>query len=420
MVVTVFGLGFVGLTTAVGLAAKGNVVYGFDIDESRVKQYEQGKMPFYEPGLDDALNTVISKKLFLDVDLSVAIQESDIIYFCVGTPYGKNGEADLTYLFTAMEEALRCCGDEKFRVFVTKSTIPPSTTKEKIAEFLKEKGFEPGERIGLANNPEFLREGHCWDDFVHADRIVFGVQDKRSAAMLKELYQSFDVPVFCTNWNTAEYLKYLSNTLLATLISFSNEMSMVADAVGDIRVREAFQLLHMDKRWNDCNMASYVFPGCGYGGYCLPKDTNALFAVSKAKGFVPDILKHVIQTNEHMPEVMLERVKHAVPLDKPLCILGLSFKPGSDDVRDTPAAKLIDQILKSGYKEVAVYDPIANDEFRKNYGFPVKYLSSLEEAMSFGDHYIITTAWKEFEKLNELAKNRENLVVVDCRYMLDL
>ena len=180
MVVTVFGLGFVGLTTAVGFSQKGVKVYGYDVDQPRMETIEAGKLPFFEPGLDEALAYNLNRTFFPTRDMEAAVRESDCVYYCVGTPYGEEGQADLTYLYGAIESTLKCIDDDKFRVLVTKSTIPPSTTQEKIIPFVEKLGVSVGKQIGIANNPEFLREGHCWDDFMNADRIVVGVSDERS------------------------------------------------------------------------------------------------------------------------------------------------------------------------------------------------------------------------------------------------
>ena len=217
--------------------------------------------------------------------------------------------------------------------------------------------------------------------------------------------------------NTGEFIKYLSNTLLATLISYSNEMSLVADAIGGIDVAEAFRILHMDKRWGGATMASYVYPGCGYGGYCLPKDTNALYAVSRTAGFDAQILHNVIATNDNMPEFMAEKIIRAAGPDKSqtIGILGLSFKPGSDDVRDTPSAKVIRALLDKGYSHICGYDPVANAEFQRVYNMPIDYADSYDELLRKAQILVITTAWPEFANVRELADGRP---IVDCRYML--
>lgn len=415
MVITVFGLGFVGLTTAVGFAEKGVKVYGIDVNKERTDVIRKGRLPFFEPGLDKALVKNLDKNFFVTEDVKQAVSESDCIYYCVGTPYGEGGQADLTYLYSAVESTLEGIQDGKFRVLVTKSTIPPSTTKEKIIPFVEEKGFQVGTRIGIANNPEFLREGYCWDDFMNADRIVLGVSDQHSEEVLRKLYCGFDIPVFAVSLNTGEFIKYLSNTLLATLISYSNEMSVMADTVGDIDVAEAFRILHMDKRWGGCSMTSYAYPGCGYGGYCLPKDTNAIYSLVKSKGFDAGILRNVIQTNERMPEFIAGRIEKNIHTDNCIGVLGLSFKPGSDDVRDTPAAKVIRKLIADGYRKITAYDPIAEEEFKKYYpDIALDYCMDMENVIEKADEIVILTAWEEFKELPKLTAKP----IVDCRYML--
>ncbi len=416
MVITVFGLGFVGLTTALGFAEIGHKVYGVEVNKARFDTIASGKLPFLEPGMDEALTRHLNKDFLPCTDLKSAIAESDCVYYCVGTPYGNDGQADLTYLYKAVEQTLEVVNDDKFRVLVTKSTIPPSTTSTKIIPFVEEKGFKVGEKLGIANNPEFLREGYCWDDFMNADRIVLGVSDKRSEDMLRGIYKNMDVPVFCVSLNTGEFIKYLSNTLLATLISYSNEMSVIADTIGGIDVANAFRILHMDKRWGGCNMASYVYPGCGYGGYCLPKDTNALYAVTKTAGFDAQILKNVIATNDNMPKFIADRITKAAGENKDTVIgvLGLSFKPGSDDTRDAPSAKIISELNKRGYKNIIGYDPVAMPEFQNYYKLDYKCADSYMDCVDGADILVIATAWKEFANLREVTEK----TIVDCRYML--
>ena len=185
--VTVVGLGFVGLTTALGFAEYGHKVYGIEVNEARMATIQSGKLPFLEPGLDEALGRHLGKNFIPTTDWERAIADSECVYYCVGTPYGEDGQADLTYLYGAVEQTLNAIHDDKFRVLVTKSTIPPSTTEKRIIPFLEKHGIKVPEQLGVANNPEFLREGHCWEDFTHADRIVLGVSDKRSEEVLRRL-----------------------------------------------------------------------------------------------------------------------------------------------------------------------------------------------------------------------------------------
>lgn len=411
--VTVFGLGFVGLTTALGFAHYGYKVYGIDVDEERKKTLRGGKLPFLEPKMEEVLQKHLNREFFITEDIEAAVADSDYIFYCVGTPYGESGSADLTYLFSAIDSTVSAIKDDKFRVLVTKSTIPPSTTSEKIYPYVQEKG-EAAKKIGVANNPEFLREGHCWDDFIGADRIVLGCNDEVSKEMLCRLYRPMGIPIVCVSHSTGEFIKYLSNTLLATLISYSNEMAQVADKIGGIDVADAFHILHMDKRWNNCNMTSYVYPGCGYGGYCLPKDTCALLAQAKAKGYEPQILQEVIEMNERRPIIIADKITEGQRKESTIGILGLSFKPLSDDVRDTAAYKIIKALEDKGYCNIVAYDPVAAEEFKKHYpDVSVEYKENMADVYNASDVVAIVTAWEEFRKVKDLGDKP----VIDCRYM---
>ena len=414
--VTVVGLGFVGLTTALGFAEYGHKVYGIEVNEARMATIQSGKFPFLEPGLDEALTRHLGKNFIPTTDWAAAIADSECVYYCVGTPYGEDGQADLTYLYGAVEQTLHAIHDDKFRVLVTKSTIPPSTTEKRIIPFLEERGVKVPERLGVANNPEFLREGHCWEDFTHADRIVLGVSDQRSEEMLRRLYAKERAPICCVSLNTGEFIKYLSNTSLACLISFANEMSLAADAIGGIDVADAFRILHMDKRWQTGGIRAYFYPGCGYGGYCLPKDTNAFHAVAKGCGFDGRILGDTIRLNDEMPEATARRIIRAAGEDREKCIgiLGLSFNPGSDDVRDTPSAKIIQALNEAGYRNIVAYDPVAAEEFQKHYDLRCRYADTYEQLLEQAETVAITTAWPEFKGLQE----KTGKPIVDCRYML--
>lgn len=414
--ITVFGLGFVGLTTALAFAEKGNKVYGYDVDSERTKLIKDGNLPFAEPGLDTALTKHINKNFIVVDNLETVVKESDFIFLCVGTPCGENGQADLIYIYSVIDMISFQLNDDKYRVLVIKSTVPPTTTSEKVIPYLKNKGLEVGEKFTVANNPEFLREGHCWVDMINADRIVCGVSDKKGEEMLSLLYKNFNVPFFAVSLNTGEFIKYLSNTLLATMISYANEMSKVADAIGDIQLKKAFKILHMDKRWKTGNMSSYVYPGCGYGGYCLPKDTQAMYEKSTSKGYEPMILKNVIEVNNSMPQFMADKIiKVANKTDK-IGILGLSFKQGSDDVRDSSSAKIIKVLIDKGYKNILAYDPIANISFAKQYKFnEIRYCKTMEELCENSSVIVLITAWADFYGVNKKYPNKK---IIDCRYYL--
>lgn len=416
MTVTVFGLGFVGLTTALGFAEYGHRVYGIEADQERLETIRSGKLPFLEPGLGDALRRHLDVNFFPTQALEEALSQSSVICYCVGTPYGADGQADLSYLYAAMKQTLEAICGGGFRVLVVKSTVPPGTTKGCVVPFLHTLGENVPERFGVANNPEFLREGHCWEDFMEADRIVLGVSDSRTEAMLRELYRNSGIPLCCVSPHTAEFIKYLSNSVLACLISYANEMSRAAEAIGGIDVVEAFRILHLDKRWQTGSIRDYFYPGCGYGGYCLPKDTNAFYARTKDSGFDGQILKNTIRLNDEMPEVTARRIIRAAGEDRETCIgiLGLSFNPGSDDVRDTPSAKIIRALNEAGYRNIVAYDPVAMEEFQAHYQLDCQCADTYDKLLEQAGTVAITTAWPMFKDV----KTRTNAPVVDCRFML--
>jgi UDPglucose 6-dehydrogenase len=350
-------------------------------------------------------------------NLKEALENSEIVFYCVGTPMGDDGAADLGYLYKAIEDTLKHVDKNKFKVLVIKSTIPPSTTKEKIKPFIEKAGFKIGQDVGLANNPEFLREGYAWDDFINPDRIVIGTEDEKSYTLLKKVYSHFNSPLHNVSYNTGEYIKYLSNTLLSTLISFANEQSMIAHSVGDINIAESFKILHQDKRWSGtpAAMTSYVYPGCGFGGYCLPKDTNALVALAAQKGYTAGVLQNVLNVNNNIKDFHIERILKSVPKTEKIGVLGLSFKPNSDDVRDTPANSIISKLLEKGYKDILAYDPIANTHFDKLYKLPIQYAERMENVVNASNTIVILTGWSEFKEKKELLAGKN---VFDLRYVL--
>lgn len=417
MNITVVGLGFVGLTTALGFSEKGVTVFGYDSDTNKTAKIEKGILPFFEPNMDQILQRHLGKRFQIADHLEEAVKNSQIVFYCVGTPNKRNGSADLRYLFRAIESTLQWINKGDFTVIVIKSTVPPSTTTEQVKPFIEKKGFAIGHDIGLANNPEFLREGYAWNDFVNPDRIVIGVSDSRSAEILHNLYVMFGAPINIVSLNTGEFIKYLSNNMLATLISFSNEMSMIGDMIGDIDIRRAFEILHQDKRWfgEPANMTSYVYPGCGFGGYCLPKDTEAMIMQSQTKGYVPQILKSVLGTNSIIKDHLIGKIEQTCSFNQTIGILGLSFKPLSDDVRETPAKDFIERLIMAGYTKIIAYDPLAINQFKAMYALPIDYASNLDEIVEKADLFVLLTAWKEFKDFKKLVGQKK---VFDFRYFL--
>jgi len=417
--ITVLGLGFVGLTTALGFCDKGVKVFGFDVDQEKTASLKNGNVPFFEPNLDDKLQEHLGSNFEILDQLTMAVENSNALFICVGTPSDDEGKVDLTFVKSAVKAVSERLnpGEASFKTIIIKSTAPPSTTKEVIAPYIEELGLKIGRDVGLASNPEFLREGYAWDDFMNPDRIVMGVLEEKSCEILKEIYKDFEVPLVFTTLNSAEFIKYLSNTLLATLISYSNDMSMVASAFGDIDIAEAFKILHMDKRWsgNPSNMASYVYPGCGFGGYCLPKDTAALYNQARAKGYTSGILSEVLNVNSSIGKNLVQKIINSVDKSSSIALLGLSFKPDSDDVRDSPSLRIIKLLLDYGYPNLIAFDPIAIEVFHKAYQLNIHYAKNLEDAVAPADAVVILTAWKEFIQNKAIFTGKK---IFDFRYCL--
>jgi UDPglucose 6-dehydrogenase len=418
MNISILGLGFVGLTTGLGFAKKGFKTYGFDINEDRLNKLKNHIIPFHEPHLKEVLQETLGNSFFLDVPFEEAIQKSDAVFLCVGTPEKEDGSADLRYILNGIEQILKVKTD-KFQVLITKSTVPPSTVSREVIPYVNQiLQKNTSRKIGFASNPEFLREGYCWEDFIQPDRVVIGVEDEKSKDILDKIYQPFDAPIHYVNYNTAEFIKYLSNTLLSTMISYANEMSMVAGAIGNIETQKAFQILHEDKRWygNPAGMKSYVYPGCGYGGYCLPKDTAALVSIAEKNGFSPPILKANLKVNHDIKPFLVEQIVEKVGKQSSIGILGLSFKPDSDDVRITPPKEIIELLIQNGFTKIFAYDPISNEEFKTHYPhLDIIYLNNLDEITEKSDYLVLLTGWKEFKDRKELLSKK---IVFDFRYAL--
>jgi len=409
MVITVVGLGFVGLTAALGFAVKGHEVYGIEKDDLRREQIAGGHIPFYEPGMQEQLERQLNRRLFIRADQRGCAGKSDCVFYCVGTPVGENGGADLVYLFAALKETLSLLPSgksyfsednhypEKVPVLVIKSTVPPGTMRDRVRPFVCAAGLVPGRDVELANNPEFLREGRSWEDFMQADRLVIGAETDRGFETVSAVYRDFDAPAERVSPTTAEFIKYLSNSMLAAMISYSNEMANAAAQIGDIEIGRAFHILHQDRRWEQNTMSSYVYPGCGYGGYCLPKDTQAMLCAGERAGADMPLLDAVIRTNRNMPEILSDRLLAGAGSDVRIGILGLAFKPFTDDVRDTPAAKLIACLRRRGITMIMAYDPMAENEFLRHYkDLDVECPGDLNRMIGDCDRLAILTAWPEF------------------------
>lgn len=412
MTILVIGMGFVGLTAALGFAEKGFSVFGYDIDPKRSETIRSGHVPFLEPELQEALERHLNERFEVLAGIEDLPTEPDCVFFCVGTPCDETGAADLLYLNDAASAVSSKCSAS---LFVVKSTIPPGTTERVFLPRLRAAGITNS----VVVNPEFLREGKCWSDFIHPDRIVCGLEagDTRAEKMLSAIYAPFYAPLHFISRSTAEFIKYLSNCFFANQISFSNEMALVAEAVGSIDVGTAFRILHEDSRLDGAGVCHYLYPGCGYGGYCLPKDTMAMLQNARSNGYEPSILAATVRLNESMPRLSAEKILRRMKnLDETIGILGLSFKPDSDDVRDSSAAKIIAELVEAGCRNIRAYDPVANENFACSYRLPVRYCNSAEELCESCRTVALVTAWTEFADMN---KRYPAVNWIDCRYFFD-
>ena len=415
--VAVIGLGFVGLTTALGFARKGFTVRGFDTSTRITKGLRAGRLLFYEPHLPEQLQALAGKRFFICGSLAEAVADADAIFYCVGTPQSRNGAADVSFLQRAVSDTMKALPPKRKPTLVIKSTVPPGALARSIVPLFARAGRTIGRDIGLANNPEFLREGLAWEDFIRPDRVVIGAGDDLSFNAVAKLYRPFRTRICRVTPGTAEFIKSVSNALLATLISFANETSMVADAIGGINVKAAFQMLHLDRRWagEPAKMTSYFYPGCGFGGYCLPKDIAALRHTARAAGVKAEVLRGVISSNDAIAKHFVRKIVRATSPRTRIGILGLSFKPGSDDVRETPAARIIELLLKHRRKKLVAYDPMANESYRRVYHHPIKYADSLAKAVKPAETIVVLTAWPEFRAAKKQFAGKP---VFDGRYCL--
>lgn len=430
MQIAVLGTGYVGLVTGVCLASIGHHVTCVDILNERIETINLGKVPFYEPGLAELLKKTLSDgHLRALTNLDEAVAKSDIIFIAVGTPLA--GEAiDLSYIKAAGEQvgsALR--GSSKYHVVVVKSTVVPGTTDTLVRHSIEQTSGMQSGQFGLCMNPEFLREGSAVNDFMNPDRIIIGQWDSSSGQTLDEVYRPFKCPKIFTTLRNAELIKYTSNALLATLISFSNEISGLCELIPDTDVETIMDGLHLDRRLCPTvdgrlvtpGILSYLRAGCGFGGSCLPKDVNALRAFAHEQGKVLHLLDAVMAVNRERPShlvTMTEQVLGGLR-DRIVTVLGLAFKPGTDDLRDSPAIALIECLLNKG-AIVRGYDPVALLAAHSVMNKRVELCDTAESALSHSEAALIAIAWPEFAHWdwNILTSMMRRPVIIDGRNAL--
>jgi UDPglucose 6-dehydrogenase len=405
MNISIIGTGYVGLVTGVCLAKFNHNVICLDIDQEKVNQINNSISPIYEEQLNELL-VENKERIYATSSYEKAIKNSDITFICVGTPSKDNGEIDLKYIndaVIAVAEQLK--NKNGFHSIIVKSTVIPGTT-EKIVLPLIEKYSDKtvGIDIGLGMNPEFLREGVAVNDFLNPDRIVIGYFDDKTKNLLIDLYESFSCPVFETSLSAAEMIKYASNIFLATKISFINEIGNMCKSLG-VNTYEVADGIGLDKRIE----RSFLNSGIGWGGSCFPKDTKALQAWSKNNNESSHMIDSVIKVNDEQPLKLIDLLKKHIPDLRgiKIGILGLAFKPDTDDIRDSRSIPVIKELLKNDVRVIA-YDPKAIDNFKKIYP-NITYSSSAKEVLN-ADAVLITTAWEEFKNLDYSKK-----IVIDGR-----
>ena len=428
MNVSIIGTGYVGLVTGACLAEKGHRVICVDVNPDRVSALNRAESPIFEEGLEELLRRHVGRRLTATSDLHAAVQDSEITLIAVGTPFN-GSEIDLTAVLTATRQIGEALVDKPgYHVVVVKSTVVPGTTDTRVLPALEAaSGKKAGADFGVGMNPEFLSEGEAVHDFLSPDRIVLGGIDGRTIDALDRLYQPFaDVPVLRTNTRTAEMIKYASNALLATLISFSNELANLGSALGGIDAVDVMRGVHLSQyfrgRTSEClpPITSFLKAGCGFGGSCLPKDVNALIAHGRNAGVPMPLLEAVIEINEQQPAKTVELLKRHWPTltGVRVAVLGLSFKPDTSDVRESPAFPIMRELLAQG-SVLTAYDPVATAEARAVFSSPmVKYCDSLDTALADVDAVVVVTPWAEFQDVPERMKGRQ-VVFVDARRAFD-
>lgn len=413
MKLAVIGTGYVGLVTGVCLAEIGHTVVCIDIDEDKVATMNKGISPIFEPGLDDLMQSNIERKrLFFTTCHKAALAGADAVYIAVGTPQSADGSADLSYVIQASKDIAAYIQNDI--VVITKSTVPVGTNRL-IEKTIKE-NLLVNYKVEIVSNPEFLREGHAISDMFSGDRIVIGAESKESAKLVEEIYQELSVPVFITGIESAELIKYASNAFLATKISFINEMANLCEKVG-ADVLDVAKGMGMDQRIG----GAFLNAGIGYGGSCFPKDTNALLHIAHKNDYNFKIVKSVIDVNKEQPLVLVKKVlsRLSTMKEQNVAVLGLSFKPNTDDMREAPSIQVINELIMAGANIIA-YDPVAIENAKGINPAEVQYAESVYDALEGADVCVVLTEWDEFKTLDfrRMKEIMRKPIVFDGRYCL--
>ncbi|MCE5303426.1 MAG: UDP-glucose/GDP-mannose dehydrogenase family protein [Planctomycetaceae bacterium] len=412
MKIAVVGTGYVGLVTGTCLAETGNDVTCVDCDRKKIEILNRGHIPIYEPGLAELVaRNVAAGRIRFTTDLALAVQKARLVFLAVGTPSGDDGTADLSALWSVIEQIAPHLGPTC--IVICKSTVPVGTNA-KVAARLQEL---TGRAVDVASNPEFLKEGMAIEDFMKPDRVVVGARRLEVVDVLQDLYQPYlrtDKPFLAMSPESAEMTKYVANALLSTKISFINEMANVCERAG-ADINEVRRGIGHDSRIG----FAFLFPGVGYGGSCFPKDVRALASLARSLGIDPRMLDAVHEVNERQKNVLAQKIETYFDgklSDKAIAVWGLAFKPGTDDIREAPALTLIDRLL-AAKATVRVHDPEAMDNVRAVYGDRLVYCQRRDDALLGADALAICTEWKQFvhPDFEEMRRLMRRSVVFDGR-----
>ncbi|MDO3388895.1 UDP-glucose/GDP-mannose dehydrogenase family protein [Bacteroides sp. ET489] len=421
MKIAIVGTGYVGLVTGTCFSEMGVDVTCVDVQESKIDNLKKGIIPIYEPGLDDLVHrNYKAGRLKFTTDLKECLNEVDVVFSAVGTPPDEDGSADLKYVL----EVARTIGQNmnKYILVVTKSTVPVGTA-QKVKNVIREELNKRNVNLDfdVASNPEFLKEGNAVDDFMKPDRVVVGIESEKAKSLMERLYKPFmlnNYRLIFTDIPSAEMIKYAANSMLATRISFMNDIANLCELVGaDVNmVRKG---IGADSRIG----SKFLYPGCGYGGSCFPKDVKALIKTAEKNGYTMRVLKAVEEVNETQKGILFEKLVKLFNGDlngKQIALWGLAFKPETDDMREAPALILIDKLIKAGAK-VKAYDPIAMCECQRRIGNKIEYATDMYDAVLDADALLLVTEWKEFRlpSWGVLKKTMKQPVVIDGRNIYD-
>lgn len=420
MKVGVVGLGFVGLSLASVLGAKGYKVRGFDSDKSKSRMIKNGTAPFYEPELECTLKSALKKGFTTIEELIDIVNDCKLIFITVGTPQQRDGSIDLSMIKSVVAQIgdlLKSSINKP--IIIVKSTVVPGTTQNVLLPLLEKRSHKvSGKDFAVITNPEFLRESMAIEDTKKPHVVVLGGENDGFMNMVKKFYHKLhsDVPIMITNSQTAEMIKYANNSFLATKISFINQISNICQSVSGANVEDVARTIGLDPRIGSL----FLNAGPGYGGSCLPKDVKAMINFSNKMGIKPILLDAVETVNKYQLENLLSTIKKAVgKIDgKKITILGTSFKPDTDDIRDSVSIKLIELLLKHQAR-INIHDPKAIENTRKIFGDKIRYFDSVKDALRNSECAVIMTSWKEYSKLNnDHLKKMKRKIIVDSRRLL--